>query len=71
MTQFQAGKTYTTRSVCDSACIFAIEVISRTEKTITFKYHGTVKRCKIKMFDGVESAFALGTYSMAPIFRAA
>lgn len=34
MIKFEIGKTYTTRSVCDHDCVFTIEVIKRTDKTI-------------------------------------
>jgi hypothetical protein len=34
MTKFEPGKTYYTTSSCDHNCIYTLEVISRTEKTI-------------------------------------
>lgn len=70
MAKFEVGKIYTARSVCDSECVFQIRITSRTEKTVTAKTMHGDKRCKIHIFDGVESVFALGQYSMAPIFRA-
>ncbi|HFH0185098.1 TPA: hypothetical protein ACGI7I_003430 [Clostridioides difficile] len=36
MIKFEIGKTYATRSVCDHDCMFTIEVIKRTDKTIAF-----------------------------------
>lgn len=69
--KFETGKTYTARSVCDYDCVFSMDVMSRTEKTVTVKVMGETKRCKIKEIDGVEAVYALGRYSMAPLFRAA
>lgn len=70
--KFQVGQTITSRSVCDSNCIFSLEIISRTEKTATVKIKGEkeLKRCKIHLSDGVEKMYALGSYSMAPVFSA-
>lgn len=33
--KFEVGRTYATRSVCNSECIFKITIIKRTEKTVT------------------------------------
>lgn len=63
------SKTLTARSVCDYDCIFKVELIKRTAKTATIKYHGVPRRCKIHVRDGEEFIYALGTYSMAPIFK--
>jgi biotin synthase-related radical SAM superfamily protein len=66
----KAGTTLTATSVCDSNCIFKAEVISRTEKSATVLVHGEKKRCKIHVYDGAEFIYALGQYSMCPIFKA-
>ena len=46
--KFEVGRTYATRSVCNSECIFKITIIKRTEKTVTIdEGNGKTKRCKI------------------------
>ena len=70
MIKFQVGQEYSTRSACDYDCIFTIKIIKRTAKMITFEYLGEVKRCKVREYRGAETAFALGTYSMCPVFTA-
>ena len=74
MKQFKVGETYTCRSIGDYDCIFKIEVISRTEKTIKVKtnLYNEVKSFRVydKYTPGIEQV-RLGSYSMAPIFRAA
>lgn len=62
--QFQAGKTYTARSICDSNCIISVEVAKRTAKTLTTKGG---QRLRIAVRDGVEYVKPWGSYSMAPI----
>ncbi|SJP57398.1 hypothetical protein [Clostridioides difficile] len=54
MIKFEIGKTYATRSVCDHDCMFTIEVIKRTDKTITYKEDDTVRRAKIRFSDDYE-----------------
>jgi len=66
--QFEAGKTYMGRSVCDHDCIIKVAVASRTAKTIVT---GEGKRLKVKIdFDGDEYVMPWGVYSMAPMVRA-
>lgn len=65
---FQAGKTYTARSVCDYNCIFSVEVVSRTAKTLKT---ADGKTLRIGVYEGVEFVKPEGSYSMAPIVRAA
>ena len=62
-------KTLTARSACDYDCIFEVEEIKRTAKTVTIKYRGEQRRCKIHTICGERYIFALGQYSMAPMFR--
>jgi len=71
MKTFSIGQQLSTSSICDSNCIFKAEVIKRTAKTVTIKVRGELVRRKIQIFDGAESIFPFGQYSMAPIFRAA
>ncbi len=69
--KFTPGVTYETRSACDHNCIFRHKVLTRTAKTVTIDNvnGGTVRR-KISMWDGNETIFPLGRYSMAPILNA-
>ncbi|HFL3570497.1 TPA: hypothetical protein ACG3PM_003810 [Clostridioides difficile] len=69
MIKFEVGKTYATRSICDHDCIYTIEVIKRTDKTITYKEYDTVRRAKIRFNDDYEY-IRVGNYSMAPNFSA-
>lgn len=65
--KFQPGKTYQTRSICDSNCIISVTVAKRTAKTITT---GEGKTLRIGVFEGAEFVKPWGSYSMAPIVRA-
>ncbi|WP_227865299.1 hypothetical protein [Clostridioides sp. ZZV14-6044] len=69
MIKFEVGKTYATRSICDHNCIYTIEVIKRTDKTITYKEDDTVRRAKIRFNDDYEY-IRVGNYSMATNFSA-
>lgn len=40
MTKFEAGKTYSTRSICDHSCIISVFIEKRTEKTVTASIRG-------------------------------
>jgi hypothetical protein len=63
------GTTLTARSICDYNCIFSAQIISRTKSMATVKAMGKVSKCKIYTDERGEFIFALGKYSMAPIFR--
>jgi hypothetical protein len=71
MSKFETSKTYQTRSICDNNCIFEIEVIKRTAKTITALVHGKEKTLRIKEWEGVEQVKPFGSYSMCPVISAA
>lgn len=64
---FEAGKTYWTRSVCDSECVITITVAKRTAKFLTTTEG---KRLGISSWDGVERVKPWGTYSMSPTIPA-
>lgn len=67
----KAGQTLTARSVCDHECVFSVEVIDRKGRFATVRTSKGESRKKIYTgADGGEYLFALGKYSMAPIFRA-
>ncbi|HPO93324.1 MAG TPA: hypothetical protein PL072_07615 [Phycisphaerales bacterium] len=68
--KFETGATYTTTSACDSNCVFAITVVSRTAKTIkTVDKHGEARTYRTSVYDGAERV-SMGSYSMAPGFSA-
>jgi len=67
-----AGQTLKARSICDYEAIFTAEVIERKGSFVTVKAMNNTKRVKVqKDSDGNEFIYALGKYSMCPIFRAA
>ena len=74
MIRFQTGQNLETRSICDHNSIFKAEVISRTEKTVTVKTQGKIKRCKVHVHENInngnEFIFPYGRYSMCPVFQA-
>jgi hypothetical protein len=63
--RFAVGDQLSARSLCDYDCIFRFEVLSRTAKFVTVKYFNQEKRVGIKVRDGREYCYPLGTYSMA------
>ena len=67
MKAFEAGKKYSTRSIGDHGCIIAVEVASRTAKTLKTKEGKTLR---IGVHDDAEFVKPWGSYSMAPIIRA-
>lgn len=66
--QFTIGRTYTARSACDHNCVIAVTVAKRTAKTITTKAGKTLR---VSVYNGAEFVKPWGSYSMAPIVRAA
>lgn len=68
--QFQVGKTYATRSICDYETIFSFPIIGRTAKTVTTKVSGKTVRRGLFVYDGCEQFKPYGTYSMCPIVSA-
>lgn len=72
MSNFETGKTYQTRLICDSDCIVRLNVISRTAKTIKASVNGEeTKTFRIFLtYDNFEAVRPYGSYSMAPIISA-
>lgn len=73
MEKFQVGKTYSTRSICDSDCIIAVAIVKRTEKTVTGYFKGEPgpsKTFRVGEHDGAEFIKPWGSYSMCPIINA-
>lgn len=66
-----AGTTLKARSIGDQDCIFEAEVLTRKGSFVTVKAQNQERRVKIQTdSEGNEFIYALGRYSMAPIFRA-
>ena len=75
MLKFETGKTYATRSICNSDCVFCYTVLKRTAATVTVvDNHGNHKTCRInKKFSGYRNAETIlpeGNYSMCPMISA-
>lgn len=71
MKTFEVGKTYWTRSICDSDCIFRFTILKRTEKTVWIKYHDKTKARRVYTnYDGNEAIDPHGRYSMSPVLSA-
>jgi hypothetical protein len=64
------GQTLTARSVCDHNCIFTADVLGRSGGFVTVSVHGRVKRIKVFNAGADEFIYAMGRYSMAPVFHA-
>lgn len=68
---FTIGETYSTRSICDSECVWTWTVTARTAKFVTLEdRHGYLTRVGVNMWEGVESAKPLGRFSMSPTIYA-
>ena len=75
MLKFETGKTYATRSICNSECVFCYTVFSRTACTVTLvDNHGNHVTCriskKVSEYRNAETVLPLGNYSMCPILSA-
>lgn len=69
-TQFEVGKTYATRSICDHDCIYSFTILARTPKSVTVKVSGETVRRGLKVWSGVEQFKPFGTYSMCAVISA-
>ena len=69
-TQFQVGRTYATRSICDSECIFSFTILGRTAKSVTINVHGKTVRRGLSIYNGAEQFKPYGSYSMCAIISA-
>lgn len=70
MNTIQPNTTITAKSICDADCIFTAQVLERKGNFVTVKVQGEVSRKKISLdMDGNEVVYALGKYSMCPVFR--
>lgn len=68
--QFEVGKTYSTRSICDSDCIYSFTITARTAKTITTTVWGKTVRRGLSVYNGVEQFKPHGTHSMCAVISA-
>jgi hypothetical protein len=55
-----AGQILTSRSLCDSNCIFTVEVLERNKSFVTVKVGNEIKRCKVSIYDNCEQIYAMG-----------
>ena len=69
-TQFQVGRTYSTRSIGDHDVIYSFEILKRTAKSVTVKVYDKVVRRGLYIHNGVECFKPFGTYSMCAIISA-
>jgi hypothetical protein len=72
MIQFQTGKTYYCRSICDYDCVFIFTVVKRTAKFVTLSSDQGTKRVGVSegYEGGHEVAYPHGKYSMCAVLRA-
>jgi hypothetical protein len=70
MTKFQVGKTYATRSICDSDCWFRFTIKARTEKSVIIDVDGRPVRRGLSVRNDIEQFKPFGSYSMAAIISA-
>ena len=69
MFTFEIGHKYYDTSACDHNCVFTIEIVKRTAKTVTFLRNGKERRTKLFCDERGEYIIPY-RYSMAPVFRA-
>lgn len=74
MKQFEVGKEYSVRSICNHDCIWTYKVVKRTAKTVTLDNGEEIKTCRINKetseYCRCESVYPEGRYSMCPILSA-
>lgn len=75
MKQFEIGKTYEMRSICDHECVWTYTVTKRTAQTVTLTDdHGKTKTCRISKKSSewckAETVYPLGQYSLCPSLSA-
>ena len=68
--QFEIGKTYATRSICDSDTWFSVRILGRTAKQVAIEVRGKTVRRGIFVYQGVEQFRPFGSYSMAAVIGA-
>lgn len=68
--QLQVGKTYMGRFMSDYDSCAYFTILSRTAKTVTFKYHNEIKTRGIRVYGDREQFKPFGTYSMCMVIGA-
>ena len=68
--KFILGKEYQTRSICDYDCIFKFTILARTDKSVKVSVHNNIVSRRIKIYNGAETFYPFGSYSMCPIIKA-
>jgi hypothetical protein len=64
-TQFQVGRTYSTRSFSGYECVYSFTILSRTAKTISVSVRGEIVRLKVGIDEkGIEYFMAYGSYEL-------
>lgn len=72
-TQFEIGRIYTARSICDYETTFRWKAVRRTAKSVWLvemlgdKEFSEPMRRSINVYQGVETCKPNGTYSMCPV----
>ena len=70
--KFQVGTAYSGRFIGDCDSVFTVKILQRTAKTVTIiGPKGMAKHRISHDHEGGETIFPFGTYSMAPVCRAA
>lgn len=70
MITFEAGKTYSTRSIGDHNCVIWAVIVSRTAKTVKAETSRGIKTFRLSTYNGIEMFRPWGSFSMAPIIDA-
>lgn len=70
--QFEVGKTYWARSICNHDCIYRFTIKARTEKSVTVDVNGKTARRGVKVctYSNAETFKPFGNYSMAAVIGA-
>ena len=70
MKTIKAGQTLTARSACDHQCVFTAEVLERKGAFVTVKTYENTRRVKVMNLGDGEFIYAMGKFSMCPVFWA-
>lgn len=68
--RFETGKTYYTKSICDSEIIYKFKIERRNMKSVWIMIDGKLKRRALKYHGGSEYFEPFGNYSMSPMIKA-
>jgi hypothetical protein len=70
LSQFEVGKTYATRSVCDHDTIYSFVILGRTAKQVAVTVRGKTVKRGLSVYEGVEQFKPFGNYSMCAVIGA-